>query len=332
MNYDFELPNELIARHPVPERDESRLLLVSPRTDTVADAGIFRNLVDHLTEDDLLVFNDIRVSPMRLLGNRSTGARVEALILDKPDRCFRALIRPLTRLRMGETIHFRGIDGTLVEKEPSGTVLLDFGEISLADLTERAGEMPIPPYLKRPAEASDRDRYQTVYSKGYGAAAAPTAGLHFTQRLFEDLKAKQIKTAFLTLVVGYGTFAPVDPDGETLHEEFYSIPPETKSLVDQYRAKPGRIVAVGTTTVRALESFALTGRAEARTDIFIKPGFRFKLTDAMVTNFHLPGSSLLMLVHAFAGDIIERAYDHAVAERYRFFSYGDAVFITESKL
>ena len=329
MNFDsryrFDLPRELIALHPADRRDESRLLGIDPAAGAVRELGPFRSLVDHLAPGDLLVLNDTRVYKARLRGQRRTGGHVEALLLERGARA-RALVRPLTKLKPGEEILFAPYRARLAERHPDGSVTLDFGDATAGQAADDIGEMPIPPYLKRAVEPLDTERYQTVYANRPGAVAAPTAGFHFTPALLAALAAKGVRTAFLTLDVGYGTFAPVKPGQVALHKESYRIPAETLAIFNAPRS--GRLVAVGTTVVRALETFMQTGRPEGETDIFIRPGFRFRLVEALITNFHLPESSLLMLTHAFAGDILFEAYRYAVERRFRFFSYGDACFIS----
>lgn len=325
--YDFELPDELIARFPAAQRDASRLLEVDPGADRIVDHESFRVLPERLAGGDLLVLNETRVFKARLRGRRASGGRVEVLLLGTTGPRVAALVRPLTRLKIGTEIIFRSASARLVEKLADGTALLDFGAADPAAVAEAEGETPLPPYLKRAAVAADAERYQTVYAKSGASVAAPTAGLHFTAELLERVAARGVAVARLRLDVGYGTFAPVEPGQEKLHFEEYRIPAETIAAIERTRAAGGRVVAVGTTVVRTLEAYALSGRTEDRTDLYIQPGHAYRLVDALITNFHLPGSSLLQLVHAFAGEIVFRAYAHAVRERYRFYSYGDAMFI-----
>lgn len=325
--YQFELPAELIARHPAPERDASRLMVVDPARVLVRDAGTFRGLLGELEAGDLLVLNETRVFPARLRGRRATGGAVEIVLLEPSGSEVAALVRPLTRLREGEVIQVGESALVLGARRPDGTVLVRFDGEDASTVADRWGEPPIPPYLKRRAEPEDRERYQAVFARERGSAAAPTASLHFTPELLSALEAKGVRRALLTLHLGYGTFAPVDPGQDRLHAEPYSIPRALPEQMEAARGRGGRVVAVGTTVVRALESWARTGRLVGETDIFLKPGHEFRAVDALVTNFHLPSSSLLMLVHAFAGDLIFDAYRHAIRERFRFFSYGDAMFI-----
>ena len=273
------------------------------------------------------MLNETRVMKARLRGRRASGGAVEALLLSCGNPV-RALVRPLSRIKDGEAIDFGGFPGRLVARHTDGTVGLDFGAVSMTEVMERAGETPIPPYLKRPAEPADDDRYQTVYAATLPeSSAAPTAGLHFTAEVFAALAARGVATARIDLAVGYGTFAPVAEGATELHAEPYRIPPETIAAIESARAAGGRVVAVGTTVVRALESWKASDRAEGETRIFIRPGWSWRAVDALVTNFHLPGSSLLMLVHAFGGDLVLEAYRKALDLGFRFYSYGDAMFI-----
>lgn len=327
--YDFDLPEDRIARYPAKERDASRLLLVSPRTGEVRDAGRFRDLARLLREGDLLVLNDARVVPARLFGRRKTGAKVEALLLGFGTGKVPALVRPLARLKENEVLDFAGTQVRFVSHGDDGIAILDFGETPAEEVAARAGEVPIPPYLKRPAEPLDAERYQTVYAERGRAVAAPTAGLHFTEELLAEVERRGVETIQITLEVGYGTFQPMRSEQTTLHKERYEISPGALRRIEEARKAHRRVVAVGTTVVRALESYAATGRREGETGLYIRPGYAFRVVDALVTNFHLPGSSLLRLVHAFAGDLVFEAYRRAIEDGYRFFSYGDAMFLSE---
>ena len=338
-DFDYALPTELIAQEPLPERSASRLLVVNPHTGAapaLSDAN-FGELADLIHPGDLLVFNDTRVIHARLHGVKDSGGQIEVLIERAigPHEALaqvRASKSPKTgsRLRLADAF----------EVEVLGRVgeffHLSFprGE-NLFDLLERHGKLPLPPYIQRAAGEADENRYQTVYAREPGSVAAPTAGLHFDEALLERIAARGAKCAWLTLHVGAGTFQPVRVDdlGEhRMHRERYVIPQETVDAITTTHAAGGRVIAVGTTSMRALEAAAQDGPIEAgsgETEIFILPGFRFQVVDALVTNFHLPKSTLLMLVAAFAGlDSMRRAYAHAVEQRYRFFSYGDAMFIT----
>jgi S-adenosylmethionine:tRNA ribosyltransferase-isomerase len=333
-DYHYELPPELIAQEPAPERGASRLLAVDGATGALRDLR-FPDVLDLLAPGDLLVRNDTRVLPARIHGRKSTGGRVEILVERiTGERTFVAHVRSSKGARAGHSIEL-----------PLGAVATVLGprddlvEIELdrpvGPYFEEHGEMPLPPYIRRAAEATDRERYQTVYAREPGAVAAPTAGLHFDAALFERLARKGVGVANVTLHVGAGTFQPVretDITRHRMHAEWLRVPPETVAAIEATRARGSRVVAIGTTVVRSLESAARRGRLEAfegETQIFIYPGFRFRAVDAMVTNFHLPESTLLMLVSAFAGrERTLAAYAHAVRERYRFFSYGDAMFLT----
>ncbi|MCI1016784.1 MULTISPECIES: tRNA preQ1(34) S-adenosylmethionine ribosyltransferase-isomerase QueA [Herbaspirillum] len=333
-DFDFDLPPELIAQTPLAERSASRLLQVQGAQ--LTDRR-FSDIVDLLQPGDLLVFNDTRVIKARLFGVKETGGKIEALverILDA--RTVHAQVRasksppPGSRIRLADAF-----DVTVGER---------FGEFytlhfpaDAFELLEQYGSLPLPPYIDHEADAYDETRYQTVYAKEPGAVAAPTAGLHFDQALLEQLAARGVKQAFVTLHVGAGTFQPVrveDLSQHKMHSEWYTISPETVEAVRATQAAGGRVVAVGTTSMRALESGSQSGQLQAGSDdtqLFITPGYTFKTVDLLVTNFHLPKSTLLMLVSAFAGYAhIRAAYAHAIAQQYRFFSYGDAMLLTRT--
>ena len=332
-DFDYELPPELIAQFPLPERTASRLLVVDGAR---REDRRFADLPGLLHPGDLLVFNDTRVLRARLHGLKDSGGRVEVLI-ERPVGRHEALaqIRASHAPWPGSRLRLEGALEVDVVARDGAFFLLRFPAADdLVDLLERHGKLPLPPYIQRPAEASDEARYQTVYAQARGSVAAPTAGLHFDQPLLDALRAKRVELAWLTLHVGAGTFQPVRMDDlarHRMHRERYVIPADTAAALDAARARGGRIVAVGTTTLRALEAAAQEGGILAgpgETDLFILPGFRFRTADALITNFHLPKSTLLMLVSAFGGlENLRQAYRHAVAERYRFFSYGDAMFI-----
>jgi len=333
-DFQYELPDELIARHPAARRSDSRLLHLDGRTGTIADRQ-FADLPGLLRSGDLLVFNDTRVVPARLRGRKDTGGRVEILlerVLGSP--------RVLVQLRSskapapGSRLHLPGESTATVVGRQDGFWLLEFDREPAA-IFEQHGEMPLPPYMKRAAEEADRERYQTVYARAPGAVAAPTAGLHFDEATLEACRRAGAESARVTLHVGAGTFQPVRADDlrdHRMHAELVEVPPETCDAVAACRSRGGRVIAIGTTAVRALESAA---QAQGRlvpfagdTRLFITPGDRFLVVDALLTNFHLPESTLLMLVCAFAGrEHVLRAYRHAVAGQYRFFSYGDAMFV-----
>ena len=332
-DFDYELPPELIAQFPLPERTASRLLVVDGAR---REDRRFADLPGLLHPGDLLVFNDTRVLRARLHGLKDSGGRVEVLI-ERPVGRHEALaqIRASHAPWPGSRLRLEGALEVDVVARDGAFFLLRFPAADdLVDLLERHGKLPLPPYIQRPAEASDEARYQTVYAQARGSVAAPTAGLHFDQPLLDALRAKRVELAWLTLHVGAGTFQPVRGDDlsqHRMHRERYVIPADTAAALVAARARGGRIVAVGTTTLRALEAAAQEGGILAgpgETDLFILPGFRFRTADALITNFHLPKSTLLMLVSAFGGpENLRQAYRHAVAERYRFFSYGDAMFI-----
>lgn len=340
-DFDFYLPEELIAQTPLERRDGSRLLALDKYSGEIEHRH-FYDLPDFLKAGDCLVMNNSRVLPARLIGTRKTGGMVELVLLrDLGDGRWECLSRPGRKTKPGTELSFG--DGELnaaVEAVVEGgnrIVRFDYKGIFL-EVLERLGKMPLPPYIKE--ELNEPERYQTVYSRELGSAAAPTAGLHFTEELLEKLRAKGVKLCYVTLHVGLGTFRPVKEDeieDHEMHSEFCVIPEETAQAVNETKRAGGRIIAVGTTSCRTLESFAKEdGTLEACsgwTNIFIYPGYKFKCIDALITNFHLPESTLIMLVSALAGrENILNAYKTAVEERYRFFSFGDAMFIRDSAL
>ena len=336
-DFSFYLPEELIAQTPIEKRDASRLLCLDKQTGALEHRH-FYELPELLREGDCLVLNNSRVLPARLIGMRPTGGAVELVLLrDLGDNRWECLSRPGRKTKPGQQILFgEGELQAVVEETVSGgnrIVRFSYEGIFL-EVLEHLGKMPLPPYIRQ--ELKDPERYQTVYSKELGSAAAPTAGLHFTQELLDTIRKKGILTEFVTLHVGLGTFRPVkeeEIEDHEMHSEFCMIPPETAEAVNRTRKNGGRIIAVGTTSCRTLESFSREdGTLEASsgwTDIFIYPGYRFKCIDALITNFHLPESTLIMLVSALAGrENILNAYNTAVSEKYRFFSFGDAMFIS----
>ena len=336
-DFNFELPEALIAQHPPKVRGDSRLLVLDGADGSVVDRD-FRDLPDLLQAGDLLVFNDTRVIPARLFGHKASGGKVEVLverILDEHRVLahVRASKSPRAggRLLLEEAVEVEvlGRDGALFE--------LAFPEPVL-EVLNRVGRMPLPPYIEREAGSDDDERYQTVYARKAGAVAAPTAGLHFDQTMLDKLQAMGVALAYVTLHVGAGTFQPVRVDDirqHQMHSEYLEVSAETVAAIEATKARGGRVVAVGTTAVRSLESAAKGGKLrpyQGDTDIFIYPGYEYQVIDALITNFHLPESTLLMLVSAFAGyDAVMAAYRHAVEQRYRFFSYGDAMFILPKK-
>lgn len=348
--FQFDLPSELIARYPTKERTASRLLYLNGNTGEFVDQH-FTDLLEHLNEGDLLVFNNTRVIPARLYGRKLSGGKVEALVervLDK-HRCL-AHVRASKAPKEGTVLVFgedklgegNGLTATMTERHDTLFELQFEGEAPLFDLLQQAGHMPLPPYIDRPDEDADQERYQTVYSKVLGAVAAPTAGLHFDQNLLAKLKEKGVNTAFVTLHVGAGTFQPVRVENildHKMHAEYAEVSQEVVEQILQTKANGKRVIAVGTTSVRSIESAAQAVKNPEHliepffsdTSIFIYPGKTFKVIDALVTNFHLPESTLIMLVSAFAGyRTTMNAYAHAVIEKYRFFSYGDAMFIEKN--
>ena len=337
-DFYFDLPEELIAQTPLERRDASRLLVVDKETGAFSDQH-FDQIIDQLQPGDALVMNNTRVLPARLYGIKpETGGHVELLLLKNTQGDdWEVLAKPAKRLRVGAQISFGDgrLTATVVEELDHGGRIVRFGyEGIFLEVLESLGEMPLPPYIHE--KLADRERYQTVYAKENGSAAAPTAGLHFTEELLEQIAAKGVKLVYLTLHVGLGTFRPVSVDSlddHEMHSEFYSLSEEAAQTLRQVKAKGGRVIAVGTTSIRTLETIGskFQGQIQADsgwTNIFIKPGYDWKIVDAFSTNFHLPKSTLVMLVSAFAGrSLTLEAYEHAIAERYRFFSFGDAMFI-----
>lgn len=330
--FDYVLPEELIAQEPLARRDSSRLLVVDRRKQSIEHCS-FYDIPDYLNDDDLMVFNDTRVIAARLSGHKETGGAVEALLLRHlAPGTWEAMVKPGRRVAVGTKLIFeRGLSARVVDRNDAGGRVLEFDAESDADaLIASVGEMPLPPYIHKRLE--DPERYQTVYSAATGSAAAPTAGLHFTPELLERIRRRGIRTAFVTLHVGIATFRPVrtdDIEQHEMHSEFYRISPETAEAINSAR---GRIVCVGTTTARALESAAVGKRQAAagsgETNIFIRPPYEFRIVESLVTNFHMPKSTLLIMLSAFAGsDLVRRAYEEAVRERYRFLSFGDAMLV-----
>ena len=335
-DFYYDLPEELIAQTPLEQRDASRLMTLDRVTGEVAHKH-FYDIIDYLNPGDCLVMNDSRVLPARLLGHRPTGGAVEVLLLrDLGNKCWECLCKPGKKMQPGNEVSFGNgeLTATVKEVREDGNRVVEFHyEGIFLEVLERLGKMPLPPYIKE--ELQDQERYQTVYSRELGSAAAPTAGLHFTQELLEKIRAKGVKTAFVTLHVGLGTFRPVKAEEvleHHMHSELCMMNEQTASILNETKASGGRIVCVGTTSCRTLESWAAEdGHMEAKagwTNIYIYPGYRFKVMDGLVTNFHLPESTLIMLVSAFAGrEHVLAAYEEAVREKYRFFSFGDAMFL-----
>ena len=337
-DFYFDLPEELIAQTPIVRRDASRLLVLNKENGAWEHRHFF-DLPSYLRAGDCLILNNSRVLPARLLGNRlpGGGACEVLLLIDRGDNIWECLVRPGKKMRVGAKVSFGNgeLVGEVVEELPGGNRLVKFSyEGIFLEVLDRLGKMPLPPYIKE--ELQDSERYQTVYSKVVGSAAAPTAGLHFTPQLLRQIEEKGVGVGYVTLHVGLGTFRPVKEDtveNHEMHSEYCVISQETADLINRTKKNGGRVICVGTTSCRTLESWANPdGTMEAKagwTNIYIYPGYRFKVMDALVTNFHLPESTLVMLVSAFAGrENVLAAYREAVREKYRFFSFGDAMFIS----
>lgn len=339
-DFSFELPDELIARYPQEQRSASRLLTVNSDAKKIEHRQ-FTDIVDSLSAGDLLVFNDTRVIPARLLGEKISGGKVEVLVerlLD--EHRVLAHVRSNRSPKAGAEMLLEGnVKVTMLARHDALFELKFEHEETVLELLEAYGHMPLPPYIDRPDESSDKERYQTVYNREPGAVAAPTAGLHFDDDILERLKNKGVNFAYVTLHVGAGTFQPVrveDINDHVMHSEYAQVSQETCQSIKDTKAQGGRVVAVGTTSVRSLESAANASKNEYiapffdDTDIFIYPGYQFKVVDSLITNFHLPESTLIMLVSAFAGrELIMDAYQQAINEKYRFFSYGDAMLLQQ---
>ncbi|MFB2759570.1 tRNA preQ1(34) S-adenosylmethionine ribosyltransferase-isomerase QueA [Shewanella xiamenensis] len=338
-DFSFDLPDELIARYPMAQRTASRLLTLDGNTGTLADKQ-FTDLLEMINPGDLMVFNNTRVIPARLFGQKASGGKLEILVermLD--DKRILAHVRSSKSPKVDSIIHLDGgYEMKMAARHYALFELELLSDLTILEVLEAVGHMPLPPYIDRPDEDADKERYQTVYNQNPGAVAAPTAGLHFDDVMLESLKAKGVNIAFVTLHVGAGTFQPVRVDNvleHKMHSEWANVPQDVVDLIAQTKAAGKRVVAVGTTSVRSLESAARASEGELKafsgdTDIFIYPGYQFQIVDAMITNFHLPESTLIMLVSAFAGfDHVMAAYQHAITQKYRFFSYGDAMFVTK---
>ena len=336
-DFDYDLPEELIAQDPLEDRSSSRLMILDKTSGETREA-VFRDIVNELNPGDCLVINDTKVIPARLFGERKeTGGHVEVLLLKREaDNVWECLVRPGKKCRPGGRIVFGGgkLEAEILSVEEDGNRKIRFlYEGIFEEILDELGQMPLPPYITH--ELKDKNRYQTVYAKYDGSAAAPTAGLHFTQELLQEIRDKGVDIVSITLHVGLGTFRPVKTENileHHMHSEYYMVTPEAAGRINHARETGGRVIAVGTTSCRTLESAAdEAGRiheGSGWTDIFIYPGYRFKIVDALITNFHLPKSTLVMLVSALAGrEHILNAYRKAVAERFRFFSFGDAMFI-----
>lgn len=336
--FDYDLPRERIARYPAPQRDESKLMVLDRATGAIEHRR-FRDSLEYLNAGDVLVLNETRVFPARLLGKRESGGDAEVLLLrptGQPRR-WEALVRPGARLKPGRRVHIAD-DFTIdmVDSTPDGGRIVQLNTaLSLEDALQRYGHVPLPPYMERDDEAVDRERYQTVYARETGSVAAPTAGLHFTPALLDAIEEKGVSIARIVLHVGVGTFRPVeveDPAQHVMHEEFYTVSEAAAETMNAARSRSGKLWAVGTTVTRTLESIAtadgVVHAGSGSTALFIRPGYQFNAVDRLITNFHLPRSTLLMLVAAFGGyEFVMRAYREAVAGDYRFYSYGDAMML-----
>jgi len=336
-DFDFYLPQELIAQHPIEKRDEARLMVLDKQSGNI-EHKVFRDVLDYLEEGDCLVLNDTRVLPARLFGTKEgSGGKMEFLLLKRKEKdLWETLVKPGRRAQIGSRFLFGNgeLKAQVVDMGEEGSRIVRFEyEGIFEEVLDRLGQMPLPPYIKEKLE--DKEMYQTVYSKEQGSAAAPTAGLHFTEELLKGIEEKGVKLAFLTLHVGLGTFRPMkveNIDEHVMHSEYYSLSKESAAVINSAKENGKRVVAVGTTSTRTLETIggedSKVREQSGWTDIFIYPGYKFKIVDALITNFHLPKSTLLMLVSALASrDIILNAYETAVREKYRFFSFGDAMII-----
>ena len=339
-DFDYELPEELIAQHPAAQRDHSRRLVMDKYTGAV-EHRVFRDIVDYLHAGDVLVLNNTKVIPARIFGVKEGGtAKIEVLLLKRDDdlpNTWEVLVHPGKRAKVGTVIAFGEgrLKGEVIANTSAGRKVTFHFDGIFEEILEELGTMPLPPYIHEQLE--DQNRYQTVYAKHDGSAAAPTAGLHFTPELLEEIRAKGVNIAHVTLHVGLGTFRPVKVEDVTqhhMHSEFYVVEEDQAALINETKKKGGKIISVGTTSLRTLESAStedgILKAGSGWTDIFIYPGYRFKIVDRLITNFHLPESTLIMLVSALAGkEHIMAAYEEAVKDKYRFFSFGDAMFITE---
>lgn len=336
-DYDYHLPEELIAQTPVEPRDSSKLLVVDRKNHKLEDK-IFRDVIDYFKEGDVLVRNSTKVIPARLFGQKETGGILEVFLLKRIELdTWEVLLRPAKKLKLGQVLYFgenKELKAELLEIREDGNRILKFYfDGVFEEVLDKLGQMPLPPYIRERLE--EKDRYQTVYAQKGESVAAPTAGLHFTEELFAKLKEKGVEIVDVYLEVGLGTFRPVQVDDvldHKMHSELYEVPAESADIINRAKAEGRRVIAVGTTSIRTLESaVGKDGKVEAKkddTEIFIYPGYEFKVVDALITNFHLPKSTLLMLVSALAGkDFIFEAYEKAVKDKYRFFSFGDAMFI-----
>ncbi len=335
-DFDYHLPDNMIAQYPAEQREKSKLMVVDRSTLSIT-IDTFENIISYLAKDIILVMNETKVIPARLLGKKPTGGKIEVLLLEQVDtNTWKCLVKPGRRLKIGsEMMLGKKLHGKIIKWGDQGERLVEFTyEGDFFSLIDKIGKVPLPPYIKREATDLDITRYQTVFAEKNGSVAAPTAGLHFTEELFQELKKKGLETAKVNLRIGLDTFRPVTAnkiEEHKMHTEYCEITKESADKINLARQNGKKVVAVGTTSVRTLESFARKGKlgwGEMHTDIFIYPGYSFKMVDTMITNFHLPRSTLLMLVSAFAGyDLIMRAYQTAIKNKFRFYSYGDAMLI-----
>ena len=337
-DFDYDLPEQLIAQAPLAERGASRLLLVDPLQNHFSDQR-FTDLIDYIDAGDLVVFNDTQVIPARLFGQKQSGGKVEVMVervLD--DTTLLAHVRASKAPRPGTNLVLENEIECSVLARQQDLFVLHQSSGPWLELLEQFGHIPLPPYIQRAAEVADRDRYQTVFASKPGAVAAPTAGLHFDAAKIESLRAKGVNIAHITLHVGAGTFQPIrgeNIDSHVMHAELVDVPESVCTAINRTHAQGKRVIAIGTTVVRSLESAVISGKLrpyQGESSLFIKPGYAFKVIDALLTNFHLPRSTLLLMISALAGTgLIRRAYAHAVSQKYRFFSYGDAMFITNHR-
>ncbi|NQU95146.1 MAG: tRNA preQ1(34) S-adenosylmethionine ribosyltransferase-isomerase QueA [Candidatus Omnitrophica bacterium] len=334
-DFDYALPKELIAQYPSQKRGDDRLLVLDRKKNSFEEKP-FGCIVDYFKRSDLLILNNTKVIPARLFGKRKTGGKVEIFIIDKTASPAHALVRPSGRIKPGESVLLdSGDEAKILGKAEIGR-LVEFTR-PIDEILEIYGHIPLPPYISRADEPGDKERYQTVYASASGATASPTAGLHFTKDLIDELKKKGVKIAYITLHVSYGTFAPVKEEiveKHKMHSEFFHIPKESISVINEARKSGAKIIACGTTSLRALEASGAdfeSGRneeLEGFTNLFVYPGYEFKIVNSLITNFHLPKSTLLLLTGAFCGkDFLFKAYEHAIQNRFKFFSYGDAMLI-----
>lgn len=328
INFDYELPQELIAQDPLKKRDQARLMIVDRKSQTIKH-DIFANVAKYLPENSHIILNNTKVIPARLIGQKTTGGKVEIFLLKKTSDAgvYEVLMKPMKRLKNDDTIWFEdsSLEARIVNKEKR---LVQFNHDDIIDEAQRIGQLPLPPYIHRYDKEVDEEYYQTVYAKHAGSVASPTAGLHFTDELLTSLKSGGFDIDYVTLHVNYGTFKNVETENiedHPMHAEEYQI---DKNVFDKLKKTDKKVVAVGTTSNRVLEAVAQTGQLQGETNIFIYPGYTFKMVDILITNFHLPKSTLLMLVYAFGGqELMKRAYQEAIKEKYRFYSYGDAMII-----